>query len=173
MNNPRYGKRAVFVLPALIGIGIAAFLVLRRMRDGGPPPGNTNPTPTIQHCLELLFDAAQTGNVEGYLNCFAGPLRSERKQRLGAQPAQKLRASEADLNGFSIIDRQTVREGGSATVVIEKIYPEHQERWRLTMTRDNGDWKIAAMQPLDKTAPETRFGTPVVPELPPGKKLPQ
>jgi hypothetical protein len=32
---------------------------------------------------------------------------------------------------------------------------------RFRLTRVDGDWKIAEMQPLDRHAPATKYGTPV------------
>jgi len=128
---------------------------------------------TIQKRLEILLEAAQKGDVKRYAECFTDPAASQLQARMKpfseSEIAANLRSSEAELRGFSTIEQTVNEHGGEAKLLIEKVYPEHNERYRVRMKRLGREWKIAEMQPVEKTVPKIKFGTPVVP-LPPRKK---
>ena len=48
-------------------------------------------------------------------------------------------------------------------MIVEKLYAETNERVRFRLKRFNGDWKVVEMRRLNRNAPETKYGTPVVP----------
>ena len=87
-----------------------------------------------------------------------------------------MRKSVADLNGFAFPLKtrgahsvDSAPQGDDASIIVEKNYTEHIERVLLRLKRVDGEWKIAAIQGLDKKAPKIKYGTPVVPD-PPEKK---
>jgi len=117
----------------------------------------------VRQRIEILFDAAQKSDLDRYLDCLAEPLRSQVKEQIAANPGS-LGRSEAKLNGLTFppgVDDFDNTDTDEATVVVEKIYGETIERVRFRLTRVDGQWKIAEMRPLERLAPETKFGTPV------------
>lgn len=138
---------------------IAAFL-LTRSRDADESRDAAAPRPSVRQRIETLFDAAQSSDVDRYLDCFAEPLRSRVKERLEGDAAA-LAQSEKELTSFDCPPDVDAVQGDEAVFVVVKIYPETNERVRFRLKRVDGQWKIAAMQPLDRNAPETKYGTPV------------
>lgn len=158
---PRDRKR-VAIIAAVVAVALAVclalFVVNRKRADSTDDAAPA--TASIRQRIEILFDAAQKSDVESYLDCLAEPLRSRVRKQIAANPGM-LGRSEAKLNGLTFPPGVDKANGDEATVVVEKIYGETVERVRFRLTRVDGQWKIAEMQPLERTAPETKYGTPV------------
>ena len=162
--------RTLIIGGVVLGLGVAVFFAIRA-EDRETNGDNDPPTAeSVRARIEALLDSAQRGEVDRHLGCFAEPLRSKRREQLGDKAEKALRAAERHLNGFVIVRNDINAAGARAEVVLEKIYPEHEERWQLSLQRNGRDWLITRMQALKKSAPATKFGTPVVPELPTGQK---
>jgi len=165
MQNTRQ-KPLVMAVFALLVIALAVGLWWRQRdkNSAGTAADNRQTTTSLSKRIAVMFEAAQEGDVERYLSCLTEPMLSRMKSRADAAFSAKLRRSEEQLQSFSIIQRTLSDDAQQATLVIEKIYPEHQERYSLRLRKTDGEWKIADLRGLNKSAPRIKFGTPVFPE---------
>ena len=158
---------------AVVAVAVAVFVFFGLRRGDVADDDAPNKAVTIKQRIEIMYDAAQDGDVDRYLECFTDPMRSRLESPGSRLSAATLRNSESDLNGLIFPVKSVPSEGDEASVVIVKRYTEHNERVRLRMKRIDGDWKIAEIEGLDKQSPKTRYGTPVVPNLAPKKSRPK
>ena len=158
-------RNRVALIATVIAVALAMCIVLfvvnrkraKSTADAAPA------TASVRQRIEILFDAAQKSDLDRYLDCLAEPLRSQVREQIAANPGS-LGRSEAKLNGLTFppgVDDFDNTDTDEASVVVEKIYGETIERVRFRLTRVDGQWKIAEMRPLERLAPETKFGTPV------------
>jgi hypothetical protein len=157
-----HSRSRVAIITAVVAVALVVSLVLfvvsRNHANSTDEPARSSVT--IRQRIEILFDAAQQSDVDRYLACFAEPLRSRAKEQL-AGDAGALGRSEKELTSFDCPTDVDAVQGDEAVFVVVKIYPETTERVRFRLERIDGEWKIAEMRPLDRNAPETKYGTPV------------
>lgn len=156
-------NRALLAAIATAAIAAAAFVFVRSRQPATTDEDQSPPEVTVEKRIELMFDAAQRGDVAAYKACFTDPLLSQLDAAGEKLTPAALRKMEVGLKGFSGAQKSV--DDDEATIIVEKIYPEHNERHRLRLKRIDGEWKITEIQGLDKRAPVVPFGTPVVPGL--------
>jgi hypothetical protein len=116
-----------------------------------------------------MFDAAASGDVETYVDCFTG---SER-QRL----ERELDDSRRDAFGRTLVDAvQSLRgravfadgpvdaSSDRARYTVDRVYQTRTERQTYTMVRESGTWRIQSVRTAESFQPETPYGTPVFEE---------
>ena len=117
----------------------AAALSRSRVADENSP----KPVSTPDECLSRLTQAARDGDVAGYVDCFAGAMRTEiesqvqqatSREEFGAQ----LRASLASLKGFASFAESPTTET-SARMIHERIYQGHNDSYRVSLRRENDE----------------------------------
>jgi hypothetical protein len=139
----------------------AAALSRSRVANEGAP----NPVSTPDECLSRLTQAARDGDVTGYVDCFAGPMRAEIESQVANAPsreefAAQLRASLANLKGFAAFDESPPSET-TARMVLERIYQGHNDRYRVSLARENDVWRVVQMSRIGADNPPVEYGTPV------------
>lgn len=164
-HRERHRRKSLAALAALLAGAavLAAVAVVGRPRQ--PATDGSADVPP-DDCVRQMLLAAQRGDVETWLDSFAGDLRD----RLGARVqerspghfAAELRGRESALNGIAIEDRRLATPD-EAMLTLEKVYTDYNERYRVRLMRSDGGWRIVEMTPLDRASPEIPYGTPVVP----------
>ena len=157
-------ERATRIVVAGVTLALllsAAALSRSRIADDGAP----KPVSTPNECLSRLTEAARDGDVTGYVDCFAGPMRAEIESQVAKAAsredfAAQLRSSLADLNGFAAFDESPPSET-TARMVLERIYQGHNDRYRVSLLCENDVWRVVQMSRIGADNPPVEYGTPV------------
>ena len=156
----------------LIALGVTAVAVVIAAvalphRSGRPSASDSQPTQSSsepENTIIRMITAATEGDLDGYLNCFQGSLRTTLAQRLETiarkSAAAELQNSERELNRFVTKDCVASNET-EATLVLERGYSDYVRRDHVRLVKVEGNWKIAELKPLDQFAPRIPYGTPV------------
>jgi hypothetical protein len=120
------------------------------------------PDGTPEARLRSLIEDARDGDVDGYLDAFAEPLRSRiarEADEVGrtAFAAGLRRASEA-RKGYAL--HAPVPDGPDAVrIALEAVYPDRNERQVYRLERAPDGWRIAGVEAARGPTPASRFGT--------------
>ena len=162
--NPLFPKLlAVAVTIMVVGVGT---VFLRQDANESSEPAITPAAEgsVLEQVITKMLTAAQSGNIEAYLDCFQGELRETLARRLDAIPqktaATELRNTEKDLKNFVTTDTRTPADD-EMILVLERSYSDFRKRHRVRLKRSNGNWAIVELTPLDRYAPKIPYGTPV------------
>lgn len=113
-----------------------------------------------------MIAAEQSGDVAAYLSCFAGRQREKLGIRMAPRSAERnsqiLQSRGAEMTGH-VIAAVEYRDRTSATLILERIYRAHIERYQIELKHVGGNWALVDMTPLQRYAPEIPYGTPVAP----------
>lgn len=120
--------------------------------------------------VAALIDAAERGDVAAYLACFTGELREQLEAKAAAsRPPERFReslqAAIADLKGS--VTSEVEHTGASEAVLLwERVYAKYNERYRVRLRLLGDEWKIFALERIDRGPPPIPYGTPVFPTTP-------
>lgn len=146
--------------------GLLVVVVMSRPTRTPTESSSSNDDAGPDACVAAMVAAEKSGDVDAYLDCFSGPLRDQLQSRMAKQSrerlAAELRSGAADLTGHATTDLK-ITQPDAATLVLERIYTQHNERHQISLSRAFGVWKIVEIKPLERFAPEIPYGTPVVP----------
>ena len=153
--------RKVIAIGLAIAIVAGVAVVVRRQPPASSPLSDED---QMDGCITQMLQAAQRGDVQRYLDCFAGDLRDKLAARLKKgnpeAAAAELRSGQAALKSYVTTDWQRV-SNDEATLILERVYKNYNERHRVKLRRTRGAWKIVELTPLESFAPEIPYGTPV------------
>jgi hypothetical protein len=114
--------------------------------------------------VAAMMAAWQADQRDAFLDCFAGPLRADLQDRISVKISrltlEEPRSVESELTGFATTGWEFAKPD-SASVVLERIYRDFNERQRLELQQINGDWRIVAVTDLGQFDPKIPYGTPV------------
>jgi len=131
---------------------------------GGLTAAGSSNTEAPAACVSAMVLAEQEGDVDAYLDCFAGELYEKLRSRMAGKPpeqvAAQLKSSTVNLTGFAMTDLQ-LTEPASATLNLERGYKVYNERQQVRLRQVSGVWKIVELKALERFAPEIPWGTPV------------
>ncbi len=160
--------RPVVALAATAGLLLLAVFLARSPSQSDTASTNRTDEEALDTVIERLISTAQAGDVDAWLNCFAGAARSRHESSLEVTGRERftagLRQRTALLRSYVTTNWQI--EGLRATVELERVFAERNVRVKLDLEKLNGQWQIIAETPLDEFSPEILYGTPVVPETP-------
>ena len=163
-NSQPHGKRQLLAVITAAAVLLVAMMFARPTQL--PTASTSRDEAEPDACASAMVSAEKDGDVEAYLDCFTGRLRDRLESRMAEKSregrAAELRSGAADLTGHATTDVK-ITPPDEATLVLERIYTRHNERHQVTLRRVFGDWKIVAIKPLERFAPEIPYGTPVVP----------
>jgi len=156
----RIGKRVTghrflaFGLTVALVAG-AVFLSYRK-----PPKTPEEP----ENVIWRLLDQSRAGSVDGYMDCFTGSMRQklEVTARGMSLPrfSEYLKESIEKVKGVAVYDVQRSGEG-AATLVVEYVYQDQNERQRMSLRKDGESWRIEAAEPSRRIQPIIPYGKPV------------
>src|SRR5262245_15467937 len=108
-------KRVVAGLMTLAVLAIAEWY-----SNGATSPEAIPAEGTPLACIERMFGAAADGDLDRYLNCFAGEERARLAQSFGQESrtaaGASLQATVADLKGWAVVDPPTDFAQGNCTL---------------------------------------------------------
>jgi hypothetical protein len=169
--NPRAIAGILTALVLALILAIAA-----RRPSAGPGPGmspaiSTRPSDSPDACLQNLIDDARAGDLDGYFDAFAEPLRSrlmrEADETGRAAFATALRRASEARKGYALYAPES--EGPDAVrVTIESVYPDRNERQVYRLVQKPDGWRIAEVQSAQGREPAARFGLPATYKEPEG-----
>ena len=143
--------------PVLTGCLIAAALYLSYRREHALSEG---PESAVWRILE----ESKAGNVAGYLDCFAGKTREQLESTaMGmTRPAfsDYLKKSSAGVKGVAVYEIRPV-DKGHATLTVEYVFENQNERQRLNLRFDQGRWRVESTEGSQHVQPLVPYGKPV------------
>jgi hypothetical protein len=179
-------KKSLAFLIALLALAGAFWLGLRQQspQPTQPTPANlTNPsqpsqpqptqtsdsTPRPQEQIfSTMFDAAKVGDVQAYLNCFTGDLRTRLQKTVEevgqAKFADYLKRTSSEPKAFVV--RVSEIEAVSANeykVPLEYVYADRNEVQIHRVTKVGSDWKISGVEQTQRIRTLIPYGTEVFP----------
>ncbi len=156
MEGSRGSIKKVLALVVTAGlIGGAIFLSNRRREGRGENP---------ESALWQMLDQSRAGNVDGYLACFTGSTRAQLEATVRSMTpslfAEYLRESTSKIKGVAVFDAQRPAEG-LATLTVEYVYSDRNERQRMKLRLEHGVWKIESTDASRRIQPVIPYGKPV------------
>jgi hypothetical protein len=148
----------------LASIALAgAALWWARARDLPPAlPAAADSEP--QAVVWRMVDASKARDVAGYLDCFAGDLRTRLEataRGLGNDGfADYLGQRVAELKGVALYDVER-QPDGRASVTVEYVFAREKELQRLHLEQARGRWRIAAAEESRRAKSLIPYGTPI------------
>jgi hypothetical protein len=118
---------------------------------------------TAEARVQGLLQSASQGDVAGYLDAFAGPLRArlerEVNERGRAAFGQDLRSASQSRKGHAVFAGEP--DGpGSARVIVETVYVDRNERQTYRLEQNGVDWFVAEVETVKSGQPIAKFGAP-------------
>lgn len=162
--------QAVTITLIVGGLGVIAwyqggFEALRRSssyESGFLGLGRTEPVEP-RDVIYAMLDAARDGEVDEYLDCYAGQMERTLRQSLeemgGERFALFLRERNEDIKGIAMNAPQ--ESGDQAQVRVEYVYADRNEVQEIFLERRSGDWKIARVSEIRRVETPVPYGTPV------------
>jgi hypothetical protein len=150
---------------ALVTLLLVSAAILAGRKSSPPSPATT---PEV--CVEQMFQAAQHGDVEGYLACFAGEQRLKLDRELAEQGpeafADALRAAVEPLKGHAVFAAKspaaaTASGSDVAELSVERIYAHRNDLQSYRLRRSSGAWQIEALRSAENFQPPEPYGKPV------------
>lgn len=155
-HSPGGIKKMLALLLAAGLIGGAIFLSSRRQERGGENP---------ERALWQMLDQSRAGNVGGYLACFTGSTRAQleatAQSMTPARFAEYLRESVSKIKGVAVFDARRPA-AGRATLTVEYVYSDRNERQRMSLILEGGVWKIESTDASQQIQPLIPYGKPVM-----------
>lgn len=161
------GLLTAVVLGLILGVGA------RRPSAGRGEPRSdaADPAAMPEDRLRKFIEDARAGDIDGYLDAFAEPLRSRIARGVDeagrtASAAAMRRASEA-RKGYALHAPEP--DGPDAVrIAVEAVYPDRNERQVYRLERRPDGWRIAAVESARGREPAARFGSPATYKEPEG-----
>ena len=151
-------KQSAALLTTALLLAVA-FYLSRTVRN----PSSVAASP--EACLKRMFQAAEQGEVDAYLNCFTGQQRQRLERELGNQGASAFAASLKSaldkLKGRALSGSSKVADDDRARMTVERIYERHAERQDYHFVRDSAGWRIESVGQVQEFQPPIPYGTPV------------
>jgi hypothetical protein len=145
----------VLALAVLVGMALE-----RRWATGAAPGGRAKPAAELPPMPEVTpiaasWRAAEKGNVEGYLACFAGSGRSELDARLARQGREafqaELRAAAEAALGVEWGPPKRL-DDGALSFPVTVLHKEDAEQFDYVVAPVREEWKIRAIVPRGRGA---------------------
>jgi hypothetical protein len=168
-------KRIVAGVLTVALMGVLLYLGANRPegtspRGTGASPSDSKPDPAEAR-LSTLLESAWNGDVAGYLNCYAGPLRErlerEVNERGRAVFASDLRRAARSRKSHAIFAVEPEGEA-AARIVVETVYPDRNERQTYHLAEQGGLWLVSDVETIRSQVPKARYGTPATYQEPEG-----
>jgi hypothetical protein len=163
------------VLPALLSLalmGIVAWNGLRRHSEReGLESQNLELADTAEGRVHSLLRIAREGDIAAYVAAFDETLRARIEREIGEKGKDAfvaaLRRSAQSRKSRAVF--AAVQEGDDvASVIVESVYLDHNERQTYRLSRKSGGWLVADVTAVRGQQPPSQFGAPATFEMPEG-----
>ena len=165
-------KQITAAVATLVILGVAVFAFRGRNADPAARATSIGGTSLSERANEAkpadvvfaMFDAARAGNMDAYLECFAGAARGQIEEALQESLsrerfAAQLRGSLARLKGFAVLGARE-RSSGVVEMAAERVFDGYTETLAVEVTRTEAGWKITSLETTGREA--NRYGQPAV-----------
>lgn len=119
---------------------------------------------TPQDAIYGMLDAARSGDVAGYLACYAGTLERSLRQSVRESTetafAKYLRDSNAAIKGVAVMEPQALGEN-EVSARVEYVYQDRNESQTMHLVKADGRWKIDRVDGAGRVNTLIPYGTPV------------
>jgi hypothetical protein len=170
------------LIAGLLTAAILAAMIVLGSRPVAPTAPAVNeaaveavPTPA-EDAVRALIQAGDTGDVAGYLEAFADPIRARLAREVEARGRQAfvddLRRAAGARKGHAVFAAEPDGDN-AARVVVETIYPDRNERQTYRVVRESDDWRVAEVATVRTLLPSAPFGAPANPSSPADATLPK
>jgi hypothetical protein len=152
---------------ALMGL----ILAVGALRPSARPGKSRSSDGTAEVRLRQFIEDARAGDVDGYLDAYAEPLRSriarEADEAGRSAFAEALKRASGSRKGYALYAAEP--DGPDAVqIAIESVYPDRNERQVYRLERGPDGWRIAAVEAVRGREPSARFGSPASYQEPEG-----
>ncbi len=137
-------------------IGLVLFFANRRTE--GPPSEEP------EDVVWKLLDESKEGNIDGYLECFAGEMRTRLETTAADMTPDKfsayLKESLEKVKGVAVFDVERSSDT-TARLVVEYVYQDKNERQRLRLSFQESAWRIEEAEASEWIHPLIPYGQSV------------
>jgi hypothetical protein len=154
------------VIAGMLTFAVLGLILAVGARRPAAPPGvstaaATDPSGTPESRLRRFLDDARAGDVAGYLDAYAEPLRSRMAREADEAGrtafADALRRAAEARKGHALYAPEP--DGPDAVrIVVEAVYPDRNERQIYRLERGPDGWRIAGVESVRGREPTARFG---------------
>jgi hypothetical protein len=153
-------QRLPAIITVLLIISAIAFFAKRNQ------PASTIKAPVApEDVIWRMSDAAREGNVNAYLDCFDGALKSNLQRTVAemgeAQFSQYLKRLNGEMTGIAVSDFEQISEN-EATLRVEFVFRGKNEAQKHHFKLINGAWKIEKLDGAEQIKPLTTYGSDVI-----------
>jgi hypothetical protein len=117
-----------------------------------------------QGAIYAMLEASRAGDVQAYLACYAGQMRSALEQSVRETGPERLSAYLKDMNaatkGIAVSDPEPVTSR-EMKVRLEYVYQDRNEAQTVYVENSGGKWKITRVDGSERVNPLIPYGTPV------------
>jgi len=153
-------QRLPAIITVLLIISAIAFFA-KRDRTTSTSKAPVTPEDVIWHML----DAAREGDVDAYLDCFDGALKSNLQRTAAemgeAQFSQYLKRLNGEMTGIAVSDFEQVSQN-EATLRVEFVFRGKNEAQKHHFRLVNGVWKIEKLDGAEQIKSLTTYGSDVI-----------
>ncbi|MCI0524875.1 MAG: hypothetical protein L0Y75_06385 [Acidobacteria bacterium] len=153
-------QRLPAIITVLLIISAIAFFAKRDRTT------STSKAPvTPEDVVWRMSDAARAGDVNAYLECFGGALKSNLQRTVAemgeAQFSQYLKRLNGEMTGIAVSDFEQVSQN-EAALRVEFVFRSKNEAQKHHFRLINGAWKIEKLDGAEQIKSLTPYGSDVI-----------
>lgn len=165
MTKPTQAK----IVTGLVLAGVVALVAYQRggLELGDSPAAvfrSREKAAEPRDTIYRMLDAGAEGDVEAYIDCYAGETASQLTQSVEEMTAEGFANYLVDRNqavkGIAINEPEETSEN-AVKVRVEYVYEDRNEAQTLYLNRLEGDWKIVEVDDAQRVPTVVKYGTPV------------
>ena len=126
-------------------------------------PAASKPAPGPQDAIYAMLDAARQGDVNAYLACYSGQIRTTLEASVRESTseafAKYLRDSNAAVKGVALNEPEKLGDR-EVKVRVEYVYQDRNEAQTIYLEK-GADWKITRVDGAERVKTLVPYGTPV------------
>jgi hypothetical protein len=135
-----------------------------------------------EEAVRALIRSCDEGDVTGYLEAFAGPIRARVEREVASRGreafADDLRRAAGARKGHAVFAAEPDGDD-DARVAVETVYPDRNERQTYRVVKSGEGWRVTEVATVRSRQPAARFGASAnpstsetaTPQVPPPPKV--
>lgn len=155
---------AVLALAAGLALAAKNGWRLPALRQSMTPVLAPRQEPTPQDSIYAMLDAARAGDVNAYLACYTGQMRTAIEASIRESTpegfAKYLRDSNAAIKGVAVGEPETLGDS-EVKLRVEYVYQDRNEAQTMYLEKLSGGWKAARVDGTQRVKTLVPYGTPV------------
>ncbi len=156
------GVLTAVILAVMLVLGSRDTVRMAPSDPQGPAASGESGTDPAEEAVRKLLKCGENGDVPGYLEAFAGPLKArlerEVRERGRESFADDLRRAATSRKSHAVFAAEP--EGDAAArVTVETVYPDRNERQTYRIEKTTDGWRVADVATVKSHQPAAKFGT--------------